>query len=118
MGDRMMEKFTDKMDVSTKISLYEYKIIRNPKNNKCVICTNTYELDCSFGDILNDIKPKFRVEYIDFDEVKEALEEVVGGYFDFIGSTREEELKNLDNNYLTYHVFSLDQWDGSFQLSE
>lgn len=112
-----MGKFTDKMDVSTKISLYEYKIIRNPKTDKCVICTNTYELDCEFdGPPLG--KPKVRVEYIDFDEVKEALEEVVGGYFDFIGSTREEELKNLDNNYLTYHVFSLDQWDGSFQLSE
>lgn len=113
-----MPKFTDKMDASTEISLYEYKIIRNPKTNKCVICTNTYELDCSFGDILNRVKPKIRVEYITFDDVKEALEEVNEGYFNFIGSKHREELKNLDNEFLTLHIFSLDQWDGRFQLNE
>ncbi len=112
-----MTKFTDKMDHSTKISLYEYQIIRNPKTDKCVICTNTYMLNCSYGIVNNTVKPNIRVEYITFDEVKEALEEVNDGYFNFIGSTREKELKNLDNDYLTRHIYPLEQWNGYFQLS-
>ena len=112
-----MSKFTDKMDVSTTISLFEYKIIRNPKTNKCVICTNIHELECSFGEVDNKVKPKIRVEYISFEEVKEVLEEVADGYFNFIGSTRKKELKNLDNDFLTYYIFSLHQWDGSFELN-
>ena len=114
-----MEVFTDKMDVDTKISLYEYQIIRNPRTDKCVICTNTYELDTSFGDMMDDSpKPKVRVEYIDFDDVKEALEEASDGYFDFIGSTRKKELELLDNDYLTRHIFSIDQYDGYFELNK
>ena len=114
-----MRVFTDRIDYNTKISLYEYKIIRNPKTDKCVICTNTYELDTSFGDMMDDSpKPKVRVEYISFDDVHEALEDVDDGYFDFISSTKETELKLLHNNKLTYHIFSINQYDGSFELSK
>ena len=112
-----MEVFTDRMDASIKISLYEYQIIRNPKTDKCVICTNTHEMDVSFGDLLDEsIKPKVRVEYISFDDVHEALEEASEGYFNFIGSTKEKELKLLDNDYLTMSIFSLDQYNGYFEL--
>jgi hypothetical protein len=76
------------MDVSTKISLYEYGIIRNPENDKCVFCTNLHELDVSFGDILNRAKPRIRVERISFDDVKEALEDVEHEFFEFIGFDR------------------------------
>jgi hypothetical protein len=113
-----MRVFTDRIDYNTKISLYEYKIIRNPKTDKCVICTNTYELDTSFGDMMDDSpKPKVRVEYISFDDVHEALEDVDDGYFDFIGSTRKKELELLDNDYLTQHIFSINQYDGYFELN-
>ena len=107
-----MEVFTDRMDASIKISLYEYQIIRNPKTDKCVICTNTHEMDL----MDETIKPKVRVEYISFDDVHEALEEASEGYFNFIGSTKEKELESLNNNYLTMSIFSLDQYNGYFQL--
>ena len=107
-----MEVFTDRMDASIKISLYEYQIIRNPKTDKSVICTNTHEMDL----MDETIKPKVRVEYISFDDVHEALEEASEGYFNFIGSTKEKELKLLDNDYLTMSIFSLDQYNGYFEL--
>ena len=112
-----MEKFSDKTDVNTKIALYEYGIIRNPKTNKCIICTNVHELDCSFGDVLSGI-PKIKVDYIDFDEVKEALGDMGDGYFQFIGSDRETELENLDNDFLTFHIEALEAYDGRFRLFE
>ena len=107
-----MEVFTDRMDASIKISLYEYQIIRNPKTDKSVICTNTHEMDLAD----ETIKPKVRVEYISFDDVHEALEEASEGYFNFIGSTKEKELKLLDNDYLTMSIFSLDQYNCYFEL--
>ena len=107
-----MEVFTDRMDASIKISLYEYQIIRNPKTDKSVICTNTHEMDLAD----ETIKPKVRVEYISFDDVHEALEEASEGYFNFIGSTKEKELELLDNDHLTMSIFSLDQYNGYFQL--
>ena len=107
-----MEVFTDRMDASIKISLYEYQIIRNPKTDKCVICTNTHEMDL----VDETIKPKVRVEYISFDDVHEALEEASEGYFNFIGSTKEKELELLDNDHLTMSIFSLDQYNCYFEL--
>jgi len=107
-----MEVFTDRMDASIKISLYEYQIIRNPKTDKSVICTNTHEMDLAD----ETIKPKVRVEYISFDDVHEALEEASEGYFNFIGSTKEKELELLDNDHLTMSIFSLDQYNCYFEL--
>jgi len=51
------DKYSDRMDVSTKISLYEYSIIRNPKTDKCIICYNAHllESNLSFGDIIDKI---------------------------------------------------------------
>jgi hypothetical protein len=112
-----MTVFTDKMDVSTKISLYEYGIIRDPKTNKCVVCTNIHELDVNFGDLSGDsIKPKVKIFWIDFDDVVETLEEISDGYFDFIGSTRLKELRLLDESHLVYHIYSIEMYDGRFNL--
>ena len=63
-------------------------------------------------------KPKVRVEYITFDDVKEKLEEAGDGYFDYIGSTRQELLESIDNEHLAIHIISLERWDGSFELYE
>ena len=112
-----MENYTDRMDASTKISLYEYRIIRNPKNDKCVVCTNAHELDTSFGELLDStVKPKVAIEYISIDDVEDELIDANDGYFKFIGSKREIELAELDNAHLTHHIFSLWQWNGAFQL--
>ena len=115
------DKFSDRMDVDLKISLYEYSIIRNPKTDKCIICTNVSELDdnISFGDIIDKdkaIKPNIKVQFISFSDVKEQLESASNGYFDFIGSDKKQELKDLNNNFLTHHIFSLWQYNGSFEL--
>ena len=114
----IMEVFTDRMDASLRISLYEYKIIRNPKTDKCVICTNTHLLDTSFGNVLDNTKPKVRVEYITFDDVYKALEDVSLGYFDYIGRSKTTVLAELDADYLTAHIFSLEQYCGWFKLTE
>jgi len=106
-----MTVFTDRMDDSTHISLYEYGIIRNPKTNKCVVCTNRNEELYE-----NSLKPIVKVFWLDFDDVKEALGEAEDGYFNFIGSTRKEELRSLDNNFLTGHIHSLEMYNGAFDL--
>jgi hypothetical protein len=105
-----MTVFTDKLDISSQISLYEYGVIRNPKTNKCVICTNWGDLNLPEW----TVKPKVRVVYIDLDEVEGALLDINDGFFDFIGSTRSKELKVLNNENLAYHIFSLNQWEGYF----
>ena len=112
-----MEKFTDKVDVDTNTSLYEYGFIRNPKTNKCVVCTNLHELDVSFGDLMEDsIRPKVRVFYLGYDAVKEVLEEAEDGYFDFIGSGKEKELEYLNNEHLANTITSLEAYNGAFGL--
>ena len=112
-----MENFTDRMDADIKTALYEYRIIRNPKNDKCIICINAHELEMDHKDPSGTtVKPNVIVEYISIDDVEEELEEANDGYFKFIGSTRKKELDELDNDYLTYHIFSLWQWNGAFQL--
>jgi len=113
-----MEVFTDRMDISLKISLYEYQIIRNPKTDKCVICTNIHALDTSFGDVLNNTKPKVRVEYITFDDVYKALEDVSLGYFNYISRSKTTVLAELDDDYLTANIFLLEQYCGWFELTE
>ena len=112
-----MTAFTDKVDVSEKISLYEYGIIRNPKTNKCVVCTNIHELDISFGDLMDDSpKPKVKIFWIGIDEVREALEEATLGYYEFIGSTKKEEIGYLDENHLAGHINSLESYGGYFNI--
>ncbi len=110
-----MTVFTDKVDINEKISLYEYGIIRNPKTNKCVVCTNIHELDVSFGDLMDGSpKPKVKIFWLGLDEVEEALEEAPMGYFEFIGSTKRRELKMLDNEYLTGTINSLEAYGDFF----
>jgi hypothetical protein len=102
------EHYTDRVDVSHKVSLYEYAIIR--------ICSNTYALDDG-SDAREPVMPRIHVDFIGLEDVREALNEAEPGYFSFIGSDLETELANLDNNYLTIHIFSLEQYAGIFELN-
>lgn len=118
-NDNKTDKYKDRTDIDLKTSLYEYSIIRDPKTDKCIICSNTHQLNPDCGRLNpSSTKPIIKVVYISFEDVKEALEEVHEGYFDFIGSTRREELKRLTNDYLTHSITSLNSWDGSFSLKE
>jgi len=120
------DNYLDRTHVTTTIALYEHGIIRNPKTDKCIVCMNP----ASEGHT-KDNPPKIKVMHISFDDVKEALEEMPDGYFDFIDRCRrrpggsqltisgvkETDIKKLNNQYLTGHIISLEIWCGAFQLS-
>ncbi len=103
--------YTDRVDCDFHISFHEYGIVRNPKTSECVFCLNTL-----FHEKIEDgiVKADIISDNIDIDSVREALEEVDDGYFDYIGSTREAEIKSLDNDHLTLHIMNLMQYDGTF----
>ena len=115
MKDCNENTHTDRMDVSFEISLYEYGIVRNPLTNDTVFFLDTvdnYEIS-EHGE--NDDTENMCSSFdISIDDVREALADAESGYFHFIGSDREREIKNLDNNNLSLHIFSLNQYNGHF----
>ena len=104
---------TDRIDVTFDIALYEYGIVRNPKNNDTVFCLTTT------NDFLDDDDDDHEYSNYDisFDDVLDALKEAGKGYFSFIGSDLDTELKALDNNHLAIHIYSLNQYNGCFAPS-
>ena len=112
------DKYSDRVDMDLRTSLYEYGIIRNPETGKCITCQNCYELDTDFGRLNRDsFQPMIVVRYISFEDVKEALVEVPNGYFFFISTERSAVLAELDNNSLTSYISSLEQYNGCFDLN-
>ena len=103
------DNYSDRVDVTTTISLYEYGIIRNPKTDKVIYCMNPEGEEHT-----KDNPPKIQTTFISLEEVKEALQDIGQGYFDFIGSDREAELSNLDNNHLSHHIHSINMYNGLF----
>ena len=103
-----MRKYTDSIDVTTTISLYEYGYIRNPKTGKTICCLNA-GLEHN-----KDNPPIIKTTFISLEDVEEAIEEAPNGYFSFIGSDKETELKELNNEYLTWHIMTLNMYHGAF----
>jgi hypothetical protein len=101
--------FTDKMDVSTMISLFEYGIVRNPKTSQTIMTTTDYR------EGLDPNTYRFSKDIITLKDVKDALNEAGKGFYDFLGSTKEKEMANLDNDNLSGLIFSLNQWNGYFR---
>lgn len=93
--------YIDGSDIDLNISLFEYGSIRNPKT----------------GDVLYYFNRHFDWTTVTIDDVIEALNELNGGFFDFIGSTKEDELLNLDNDHLIFIINSLNTYNGYFQQS-
>ena len=105
----MMDKFSDRMDMDIKVSLYEYGLIRNPETNKVIWCLN-YGVEHS-----KDRPPKIRTSYISLEEVKEYLEnDASEGFYNYMESTKEKELERITNNWITDIIFSANQYDGAF----
>jgi len=98
----MGEPFRDRIDVDYHISLYEYGIVRSPVTDK----VRYY----------NFRTKKTETTQITFDEVKECLQNIEEGYFDYIVSDRKTELSGLDNEHLTLTIFSVNQYNGYFEL--
>jgi len=107
-NEHNLKAYTDRVDVTLDISLHEYGIVRNPKTNRTIFCTNPSD------DPFNKVPYEYLIDFIDMDTVIEALQEVEQGCFDFIGSDRQAEIDQLDNNYLTHHIMSLNQYCGYF----
>jgi len=107
-NDLKEEDFTDRTDATFEIALYEYGLVRNPKTGETAFCINTTD----------DFKEDYEYEIVTMEisarEIQEALEEISDGYFDFIGSDRKTELKNIDNEYLTHHIRAMNMYNGWF----
>lgn len=97
-------------DVSADVSLGDYGFLWNPETNKAISTLPGYYWE--------DEDPKFHIDHITVDQVREALQEIEDGFFDFIGSNRENELDNLDKNNVPYYVESIEQYSGLFRLKE
>ena len=101
--------YTDRIDLTPEISLYEYGFIRNPTTNKTLICP------LPINDCFNmEETPEIREEEIRFEDVKAELESMPEGFWQFIDEYRTEALARLNNDYLTDYIFSMNQWDGRF----
>jgi len=98
-----MRPFRDRIDVDYHISLYEYGIIRSPITDRVKY--------------YYPLTKEIETTWITFEEVKECLEEIEEGYFQYIGSDRKIELSNLNNEHLTPTIFSINQYNGYFELT-
>lgn len=112
-----LTNYTDRTDVNGFISLFDQGAIRNPKTNETLFPKRSYdgELICPEEDENFDISNNNVISMdITFEEVKEALEEIDKGYFSFIGSDRDKDIKNLSNDYLTNHIQTINMYNGYF----
>ena len=98
------DEFTDRVDADFDISLYDYGVVRNPKNDMTLIGRKPGD-DGSYTD--------YTVMYISFDDVKDVIENTMeDGFFDYIGETKEEVLSNLDNDTLAIYIQSINSYNG------
>ena len=104
--------YTDGVDISIEISFFEYGIIRNPKTNK--VLYRSLRPYC-----LTDGVDIFGYDWtnVEINDVIEALEEIENGFYDYIGSDKETELKHLDNEDLSYIISSINNYNGYFNDS-
>ena len=107
------DKFSDKMDVTTTISLYEYGLIRNPVTDKVIYCINP-----SSDEHTKDNPPIIKTTFITFDDVKETLEAMHEsyGFFNYVGICKDAYIEGLNPEHLTSDIMSINQYDGSFEL--
>lgn len=106
------DNYTDRVDVSIEISLFEYGILRDPKTNNCILLrdkTNNWEME------ENNKSIHLISNEVTLSDVKDYLKEDADDrFFSYIGSDLETELKRLDNDNLAHIINSINQWDGWF----
>lgn len=98
--------YSDRMDVSLDISLYEYGVIRNPKSNRTIL---------GIGTNIHGEYIEFDFTYIGMEEVKSHLEEIEDSFFSFVGAdSKEQYINELDNECLSHTIHSINMYDGHF----
>jgi len=108
--DGEYDQYTDRMDVSIEISLFEYGIIRNPQTNEVLF----YNGDSEPRD---DQRISLDNHDISLADVRGYLiDESSQGFFSYIGSDLKKELDGLDNKYLAGSIHSINQYDGYFRI--
>ena len=99
--------YTDRMDVSLEISLYDYGVIRNPKSNRTIMGIGVNS-NCEYNE--------FDFTYIGMAEVKSHLEEIEDSFFSFVGAdSKEQYINELDNECLSHVIHSINMYDGHFK---
>ena len=103
--------YTDTVDASLEISLYEYGIARNPKTGDVVYCQNPE----NWGD--DKIPPSFDWTSARVKEVKEEVKQLRDGFFEFVGTPKKEYLKWIRNANLSNVLQDVNGWNGLFNES-
>jgi hypothetical protein len=100
--------YTDRVDVTMEISLFEYGIIRNPETNECLFCT-LYTNEEPEDNQLVQLKSCD----VSVSDVRDYLiDESSKGFFTYIGSDLKTELERLDNNNLAHIINTINAYDG------
>lgn len=97
------EEFTDRVDANFDISLYDYGVVRNPKNNMTLIGRKPND-EGGYSD--------YTVMYISFDDVKDVLEDMDDSFFRSIDEDKETVLKNLNNENLAQYIMDINFENG------
>ena len=96
------DAFTDRIDASIDISLIEYGVIRNPETNETIF--------------YQEYDQTIRKRSITIDDVITALNEAEPGFFDFIGTTKDDCITDIQTyKHIAYYIFSLNQYNGYFE---
>lgn len=100
------EEYTDRVDVDFDISLYEYGVVRNPQNDQTLI-----GIKPSNDGLYTD----YAVTYISLDDIKEVIENMEDGFFNYIDQPKEEILEILNNDHIAPYIQYVDSYNGYFR---
>jgi len=101
--------FTDGVDASIDISLFEYGLLRKPDDGTTIFYG---------GDIYDADGPpdQFAFSTLTFDDVYETVrDDMEIGFFDMIGITKKELLGNLDNDSLALTIQDINSYNGWYR---
>lgn len=104
------EGFTDGLDASTEISLFDYGEIRRPSDNLVIYCRAWLGTD-------DWDKEEFRFDWSEVteEEVRDYVEhDAREGFFEFVSITRESYLRSILNDRLSDDIHIINQYDGYF----
>jgi len=99
--------FSDRIDVTATISLYEYSLLRRPIDGKTLFCENPSSEEHTMGN-----PPRIKVFYIDLNDVTDWLDSMPKGFFDSISQTKEGVLSDLHKDNLTWIICCMEQYRG------
>lgn len=104
------DNYTDRVDVTIEISLFEYGILRDPKDDACIFCNFLCNEEPD-----DDEEIQLNHTWVSLADVRGYLiDESSKGFFDYIGSDLETELERLDNDHLAPIINSINSYDGWF----